>query len=125
MTRFFFIGMVLVAAGCSTSSAAAPQHGYTGTWRGQVQGEDVTIITTTTQDDDSLISGTGNYVTPGGVQSFTVKGTSTRPSLSYGLHFGDTLTLVFIGEYVTADSAAGILQIDPSVGAPMLSMKRQ
>ena len=117
--------LAMIAAGCTTGPSA-PQPGYSGTWQGRTTNGDgpVTVTTVTTQSD-SVISGRGNYVTVSGNLPFTVTGASSRPDLRLTIVFNDNTELSFVGQYVTSDSVAGVIQSAPSVGGLTLSLKRQ
>jgi uncharacterized YccA/Bax inhibitor family protein len=84
----------------------------------------VTVVTVTTQSD-SVISGTGNYITASAIRPITVTGTSSRPDIQFTMVFSDSTVFSFVGQYVTSDSVAGVIQFAPSVGGLALSLKRQ
>lgn len=63
------------------------------------------IVSTTTSQSDSVVSGTGT-ISGASVVPITVSGRSDRPNLNLTLTSGSQ-ELVFSGTYVTADSVVG------------------
>jgi hypothetical protein len=63
------------------------------------------IVSTTTTQSDSAISGTGT-ITGQSVVPITVSGTSDRPTLDLTLRSASQ-ELIFSGTYATADSVVG------------------
>jgi hypothetical protein len=80
------------------------------------------IVSTTTTQSDSAISGTGTIVGDS-VRRVTVSGMSDRPSLDLTLT-GDGQVVIFSGTYVTADSVVGSIQ-NGSGFVITLSLERQ
>ena len=52
-------GLVFFAA-CSNSSA--PASGFAGQWRGTVHHDSIIVLMTTTQDEDSIVTGSGTII---------------------------------------------------------------
>ncbi len=100
---------------------AAPENGFTGTWRGSI-GAGVDIVSTTTTQSDSVISGTGTIAGPS-VMHVSVSGMSERPTVHLVLS-NTGVEFDFTGTYVTADSVAGTVNTGSGFSVPM-SLRRQ
>ncbi len=112
MKKFVILGMAIFIAACSSSSA--PKKIYSGTWKGLVQVDSNSIsITTTTSQSGSAINGTCTAVSTSGSSSnnftCTLAGTSNAPAVGFTMDFNDSEVIIFSGQYISADSVAGIL----------------
>jgi hypothetical protein len=107
MKRFVILGLAVILAACSSSSA--PKDVFTGTWSGTVNVDSSSLtIATVTSQTGSAVSGTCS--TSGSIiLTCNLTGTSNPPSLALTMSFSDSEVVVFTGNYVTRDSVAGIL----------------
>jgi hypothetical protein len=112
MKQLVILGLAVLIAACSSSSA--PKDVYTGAWTGTLAEQGDTIsITTTTSQTGTAVSGscTATSASSSGTDNFTctLSGTSNAPAISFTMDFNDQEVIVFSGNYVTKDSVAGIL----------------
>jgi hypothetical protein len=119
MKRLTAAALVAVVAACSSPSG--PQNGYTGTWKAVTENG---FVTTTTTQNDSVVTGTGAFVSGKSRTTFRVSGTSFRPNLNFTMLFDEGGAATFSGTYVTGDSVAGVLETAPSIGGESLALKR-
>jgi hypothetical protein len=107
MKKFVILGMAVLIAACSSSSA--PKDVFTGTWSGTIHVDSNSLnITTVTSQTGSAVSGT--CTTAGSIAlTCTLSGTSNAPSVIFTMSFSDSEVVVFTGNYVSRDSVAGIL----------------
>jgi opacity protein-like surface antigen len=105
MKRFVILGLAIVLAACSSSSA--PKDVFTGAWSGSLDG--LTIATQTSQSG-STVSGsclaTGTSVN----LTCTISGSSSAPSVNLTMSFSDSEVVEFVGSYVSRDSVVGSLR---------------
>lgn len=112
MKQLVILGLAVLIAACSSSSA--PKKIYSGTWKGLVQVDSNSIsITTTTTQSGTAVSGTCTAVSTSGSSSnnFTcsLSGTSNPPAIGFTMDFNDSEVITFSGNYISSDSVAGIL----------------
>jgi len=122
--RLAVVGSAVLLAACSSSRSSAHVDVFTGTWSGLAE---TTVITNTTTQQGSAITGTGTAVSAGQSLTATVTGTSTPPTVYLKMTYNDGDVVVFSGTYATPDSVVGIIaNADPgdSVSAPF-AFKRQ
>jgi hypothetical protein len=127
MKQLVILGLAVLIAACSSSSA--PKDIYTGTWTGTLTEQSDTIsITTTTSQSGAAISGSCTAVSASssGTTNFTctLSGTSNAPNLSFTMDFNDSEVIVFSGNYVTKDSVAGML-VEGTDTIPAFGFKKQ
>jgi hypothetical protein len=105
MKQLVILGLAVLIAACSSSSA--PKDVFSGTWSGTLVSQGLTITTVTSQSGSTV----GGTCTASGSVSLTctLSGTSNAPALDFTMDFSDSEVVRFTGNYVTKDSVTGIL----------------
>jgi hypothetical protein len=110
MTRMACLALTIALAACGSSDThlAPTPATFNGTWTGSSSGNTVTVTATQT---DSVVSGTGTFVTGGDTLQFTLTGTSKAPAITLTAEL-PCQSATFAGTYVSADSVTGTLTVD-------------